>query len=216
MKRFILVFLILSAMVSISSCTGSRDAYSIDSISDTDILMTTTTEDISNRRETATQSAEVTSTKSNQKSTADTVSQNTVAYNDKEKNNMKISDDGNFSLTLDFQAQTISQSDKISVKATFENLTDKSFTLIYGGSMDGNIIYSGVCGLNDTMTYPSASVEFNINPNEAITKTFEYNAKDKGEYLVYSTVQYDYGDEFNQGIYNLQNLSLSNQILTVN
>lgn len=199
-------------MVLISSCTGSRDTSSIDSVSDTDTLMTTTTtkEDTSNSTETTT------STKSDQESTADTVSQNTVAYNDKEKSNMKFSDDGNFSLTFDFQAQAISQGDKISVKATFENLTDKSFTLIYGGSMDGNIIYSGVCGLNDTMTYPSASVEFNINPNEAITKTFEYTAKDKGEYLVYTTVQYYYGDEFNQGIYNLQNLSLDKQILTVN
>ncbi|HOV41538.1 MAG TPA: hypothetical protein PLM59_07075 [Oscillospiraceae bacterium] len=131
---------------------------------------------------------------------------------DIEKNNMVFSDDGNFSLTYDYQEKEIKTGDTIKIKSIFKNLMNKDITLIYGGSLDGNIIYSGVCGINDTVSYPSASVEFVVKSNETITKTFDYTAKEKGEFFVYSEIRYYYADEFNQGIFNVHTLSVRKKL----
>lgn len=107
-----------------------------------------------------------------------------------DKTDEVFSEDGCLKLTSDFNTCQINVGDTVTATVILTNISDKPYSFVFGGSMDGNPIYSGFVTqeVYDMLANPGLSVDYKLEPNEQVTKTVSFTPNEKGEYIFYAEV----------------------------
>lgn len=107
-----------------------------------------------------------------------------------DKTDEVFSEDGCLKLTSDFDNCQINVGDTVTATVILTNISDKPYSFVFGGSMDGNPIYSGFVTqeVYDMLANPGLSVDYKLEPNEQVTKTVSFTPNEKGEYIFYAEV----------------------------
>ena len=131
-----------------------------------------------------------------------------------ETNNIKYSSDRNFSLTSNVEKNiTVTKGERIKLKAAFQNLTEKTYTIQHSG----RIIYFDIHNISDNIASGESLLPYteSISPLQSIVKTYEFTADKSGTYEVLIYSSYNYVDLNGKVIEPEQTVYLDKQIIIV-
>ena len=96
--------------------------------------------------------------------------------------------DGGFKLSVDIPKYTLAVGDKMTITATLHNLEDKKYKIVSGGGADGDGNLIKIIPLSEIdknrMSHMLGVGFLNFEPFAKHEYTYEFEAKEKGKYVV--------------------------------